>query len=102
MKNLILDIILSIVIFSSSYSDILSYEIKNGKVYYIENDFRGEIKDADLKTFEALNSIFSKDKKHVYYAGQILENTHPDSIKNLEDVKEIKKKILNGILNTKS
>ena len=49
MKNLILDIILSIVIFSSSYSDILSYEIKNGKVYYIENDFRGEIKDADLR-----------------------------------------------------
>lgn len=79
MKDLLLYILLSIVVFSSPYDDVSSYEITNGKVYYIENDFRGEIKGADIKTFKVLNSLFSKDKKHVYYMEYIIEGANPES-----------------------
>ena len=83
------------------------YYLYKNEVHYLGNfavlGKKRKLKtNIDPKTCIYIADEFIKDKKHVYYAGQILENTHPDSIKSMEDVKEIKKKILNGILNTKS
>ena len=83
------------------------YYLHKNEVHYL-GDFaflgkKRKLKtNIDSKTYVYIADEFIKDKKYVYYAGQRLENISPDSVKNLEDVSEIKKKILNGIINVKN
>lgn len=83
------------------------YYLYKDEVHYLGNvSFLGKKRklktNIDAKTYAYIADEFIKDKKYVYYAGQILENINPDSVKNLDDVSKIKKKILNGIINVKN
>ena len=58
--------------FSFSYQCVprLEYAVEKDKVKYGSK----EIKEADIKTFEIVDSSFSKDKKNVYYKGNKVLN----------------------------
>ena len=57
------------------------YQTKNGSVYY--KDYRMD--SADYNSFEALNSVFARDKNRGYYRGVELEPTVGASFSALDD-----------------
>lgn len=62
MKKLVLLILLSMSIFS--------YEIRNGRIYYDENNLL--IEEVDIKTFKILDTFYVKDKNNYYEFGNIV------------------------------
>ena len=54
--------------------------------------------DIDGKNYVYMGDELIKDKKNVYYAGQILKETKPEEVNTAEDAKKLKKKIIDGIL----
>ncbi|MEO6285994.1 MAG: DKNYY domain-containing protein [Dyadobacter sp.] len=57
------------------------YQTKNGSVYY--KDYRMD--SVDYKSFEALNSVFARDKNRGYYRGVELEPTDGASFTAVDD-----------------
>lgn len=58
----------------------LHYEIKEGKVFY-NNENTEEV--YDFETFKILNATYDRDKNHVYYSGKILDNAEAESFEVL-------------------
>lgn len=57
------------------------YETRDGSVYY--KDYL--LREADYASFEVLNNVFAKDKKHAYYRGISLTDADGTSFRALND-----------------
>lgn len=55
------------------YHDKSNYHVKNNFVYFAQS----LIFDADYKTFMIIDDAYAKDRNHVYFLGDIVENADP-------------------------
>ena len=66
------------------------YLKKDNKIFYEHGNNKEELKTADYKTFEVIDSLphfdlLAKDKKNVYYQGKAVKGVNPKTFKIIKE-----------------
>ncbi len=66
------------------------YIKESNKIYYEYGQDKEELKTADYKTFEVIDSLthfdlLAKDKKNVYYQGKVIKGLNPKTFKIIKE-----------------